>query len=513
MSEQASQQPAPVQAGDVSELDTSLVESLFLNEMLALQNPDHIFDLEGLLSPSISPVPAPAPAPMAIHGDINAGGPGSAANPGPSQDVFSGEMSNLSAAHPSMSMSAPVTDPQPQYQSVSVSASDASSALPPLGAPSPRRHPPQSRPAIDAAPTTQVAPSPKPSPNPVPLQPPDVQAQASQLVSQFATLAGKLGIALPPSVLNSLTVAAAANGNASDGPNSGAEAQVTGAVGQGAFAQQLERSARESIAAVAVGRKRGRLGGSGGGSGVASGPRSASPPLAPTSAAPSRRRKKPRLEDCETRLAQLRSENATLKHHLANITNKNRVVDEERAEAEARLGEMVREGASEDRVAPVLAKFSEAYSDYGNRRQEELNFHLDQLEKLAKPTTITKMTLWTMGQSDQFFYKPKRNPIAGILMRELDVTPAQGRKIVERRDRIRAVCENIRHCLVLMGKLNALCRHKQKVFHDRMTKCQEILTPVQVARLLVWVDTNADTLGAVCPGWGSERIQTKRTAP
>ena len=96
MSEQASQQPAPVQAGDVSELDTSLVESLFLNEMLALQNPDHIFDLEGLLSPSISPVPAPAPAPMAIHGDINAGGPGSAANPGPSQDVFSGEMSNLS---------------------------------------------------------------------------------------------------------------------------------------------------------------------------------------------------------------------------------------------------------------------------------------------------------------------------------------------------------------------------------------------------------------------------------
>ena len=106
MSEQASQQPAPVQAGDVSELDTSLVESLFLNEMLALQNPDHIFDLEGLLSPSISPVPAPAPAPMAIHGDINAGGPGSAANPGPSQDVFSGEMSNLSAAHPSMKTTA-----------------------------------------------------------------------------------------------------------------------------------------------------------------------------------------------------------------------------------------------------------------------------------------------------------------------------------------------------------------------------------------------------------------------
>ena len=130
---------------------------------------------------------------------------------------------------------------------------------------------------------------------------------------------------------------------------------------------------------------------------------------------------------------------------------------------------------------------------------------------LAAPTTITKMTLWTCGQSDQFFFKPKSHPIAGILMKELDITPVQGRKIVERRDKIRAVCDNIRQCLVLMGRLKSLCQHKQKVFRDRMTKCQEILNPLQVARLLVWVDNHADTLESVCPGWGSERM-SKRSA-
>lgn len=129
--------------------------------------------------------------------------------------------------------------------------------------------------------------------------------------------------------------------------------------------------------------------------------------------------------------------------------------------------------------------------------------------RLAAPTTITKMTLWTCGQSDQFFFKPKSNPIAGILMKELDITPVQGRKIVERRDKIREVCDNIRQCLVLMTKLKSLCEHKQKVFHDRMTKCQEILNPLQVAKLLVWVDNHADALESVCPGWGSERMSKR----
>jgi predicted DNA-binding helix-hairpin-helix protein len=129
--------------------------------------------------------------------------------------------------------------------------------------------------------------------------------------------------------------------------------------------------------------------------------------------------------------------------------------------------------------------------------------------RLVAPTTFTKMGLWTLGQNERFYTDPKRNPIAGILRKELGITPVQGRRILEQRQKIRNVCDNLKQCLVLLGKLQTLCEHKQKVFHDRMNKVQEILTPLQVVKLLLWVDEHSHLLESVCPGWGSERIRSK----
>jgi hypothetical protein len=118
------------------------------------------------------------------------------------------------------------------------------------------------------------------------------------------------------------------------------------------------------------------------------------------------------------------------------------------------------------------------------------------------PTDFTKLGLFALGRNE----KNKRNPIAGILSEELEITPNQGRKILEQRQKIRDLTDNLKECLRLLGKLKSICEHKQKVFSDRMSKCQEILTPLQVAKLLLWVDEHADVLESTCPGWGSERI-------
>lgn len=135
------------------------------------------------------------------------------------------------------------------------------------------------------------------------------------------------------------------------------------------------------------------------------------------------------------------------------------------------------------------------------------------LFRLVAPTTFTKMGLWTLGQNERFYTDPKRNPIAGILRKELAIKPEQGRKILEQRQQIRDVCDNLKQCLVLLGKLKGICEHKQKIFHDRMSKCQEILTPIQVVKLLLWVDDHSHLLESVCPGWGSERIPPKEQPP
>ena len=47
----------------------------------------------------------------------------------------------------------------------------------------------------------------------------------------------------------------------------------------------------------------------------------------------SKRRKKPRLSDCETKLAQLKAENEQLKRHLQNVSNKAHKFDKEKEEA------------------------------------------------------------------------------------------------------------------------------------------------------------------------------------
>lgn len=125
------------------------------------------------------------------------------------------------------------------------------------------------------------------------------------------------------------------------------------------------------------------------------------------------------------------------------------------------------------------------------------------------PTNFTKMGLWTLGQDST---NPKRNPIAGILQKELDITAQQGRKIIEQREKIQALCDNLKECLALLAKLKSLCEQKTSIFHHRMSKCREILTSKQVVKLIIWIHDNTGLLETVCPGWGTEHIQSKRSS-
>ena len=160
----------------------------------------------------------------------------------------------------------------------------------------------------------------------------------------------------------------------------------------------------------------------------------------------SRRRKKPRLQDCESKLAELQAENDMLKRHLANLSSQSHALDQERLIQEQRMRIMLEQGGSEDELDNAVKHFSDMYSDYGRRRHQELSFHLDQLTRLANPTNFTKLGLWTMGQQN----KNSRNSIAGILQKELGISVQQGKKILEQRKRIQHVCSNLKEvrCLV-----------------------------------------------------------------
>jgi hypothetical protein len=264
--------------------------------------------------------------------------------------------------------------------------------------------------------------------------------KARQLVDQFATLASRLGIDLPDTVLESLTAAAARNDpslvqqhptnamatkssaaynqsssfgkqnrasavmmmhqdeNSQNGNNSSDDSKHE-ELSVAPTVEELRKTAEEAIAAVTSYRKRSfehqdSAGSDGGGDSIDAGHNNNNN-MATTGAksssnkpAYSKRRKKPRLAECESKLAQLKAENEQLKRHLENVSNKAHKFDKEKEEAGKRITQLQHKNAGPQEMSAAVREFSDMYSDYGVNRQHELSFHLEQLQRYVECATV-----------------------------------------------------------------------------------------------------------------------------
>jgi hypothetical protein len=238
-----------------------------------------------------------------------------------------------------------------------------------------------------------------------PTSPTAEEKKRKKLISQFATLAGRLGITLPPQVFQKLT-GQVADANQREvastmtpvpdpipiaslpnvlppidtkppviEPQSemASEQQIVPSARQPVLLQQAQKSAVEAIAAVTSKR-------SNAGAGVSTAADNGDSPM-DSNKPYSKKRKKPRLSDCEQKLAELQSENMILKRHLDNIANRNARLDEDRMKAEKQMREMLQDNAPDSILDPIVKNFTDMYSDYGRKRHDELNFHLQQLQR------------------------------------------------------------------------------------------------------------------------------------
>lgn len=341
-----------------SSLDHALLESLFYNEMLLMDDPadEELLPAPDLSLPPVMAVPLTTTAATNPLANTTTTLP---TNP-PSNNNMNGSyvppVMN-GAAHtvlpPPLAPNRPALVPPPQQQWAAAPNQSTGMAVP--------QYPSNfSMPSATVTSTMSLMQQQQQQQQPSEVS----QERATLLVQQFATLASRLGISLPPNVLSSLTVAAAANESAQgalppavatcapDATVSHEPPQVTKAI---------EDTAQAAIAAVNESHNKRRKEGA--------------QPLY------SKRRKKPRLSDCEDKLAALKAENEMLKRHVRNVTKKAQAFDQERQRATEEMKRMLQQGAPPEMINPVIAKFSEMYSDYGRHRHEELTFHLDQLEK------------------------------------------------------------------------------------------------------------------------------------
>lgn len=436
-----------------SSIDHVLLESLFYNEMMLMDDPSSSLfsSLSSELSGTVDPGTIAEKALLRDFGVSEESQP-EAVHSLPGSSARSGSIDQTTTQTRSPAVSDPSIQQQQQLLKNRKSRGIRHRVTSVSSRPTPVGQPAASAPvqALSPPPAYQAATAPAG----------DREEKRNKLVSQFATLASRLGINLPPEVLDSLTNKQAACGNTGIDTstmmrNSSTDAPVgipsvpaakagfapaPGVAGTSAGTQQppavkqLESTAEAAIAAVAETSRKRSVPEVASSLGVEDATAATSRPTY------SKRRKKPRLQDCEEKLALLKSENELLKRHLSTLSNKSHKTDLERQELEQRMRRMLSDHAPQEEMDALVQKFSDYYSDYGKRRHQELAFHLDQLQRLANPTNVTKMGLWTLGQQSK---DQKQNPIVGILWKELGMTTQQGRKILEQRQRIKDVCMNL----------------------------------------------------------------------
>jgi hypothetical protein len=409
---------------DFETVDHTLLESLFYNEMMMMEESPSLL-LSVLAADGTPTVDANTMAEAALLGEFGVIGGSQHTRlhhtlPPQQQQQQEGLPPTTLSQQPSHqqqpSQQQPSLQQQQQQQQQQPSLQQHQQQQPP-GQPVPVAQPaaqpvpvPSSAPNVSiAAPAPNVptaASLPYAAPNPM-----DDAEKRKKLVSQFATLASRLGITLPEPFAQNFTPPSAPP----TAPSSPEEPprQV----------QEMQSTADAAIAVVSLKRDASNL-------------------ASNHAANANKRRKKPRLSDCERKLNDLKAENALLKRHLHNISNQSHKLAEEQRAAELQIRTLwSSDKTTEDELDAAVKNFTELYSDYGKRRHDELTFHLEQLGRLANPSNVTKMGLWTLGQESS---QRQKNPIAGLLQKELGITPQQGKKILEQRQKIRAVSSNLK---------------------------------------------------------------------
>ncbi|KAG6950004.1 hypothetical protein JG688_00014373 [Phytophthora aleatoria] len=217
-----------------------------------------------------------------------------------------------------------------------------------------------------------------------------------------------------------------------------------------------------------------------------------------------RRRKREHILGVEERCRQLERENMELRGQLKAGKEAIRQEEKEKNRVCEELEKMIQRGASEKELAEKIDNFKEQYSDYGHGRRSALSYHLHQIERLLLPTQVTKMCIWALRQDDSFWQDEEdETSLPVILAKELGLSEDQKKKIQQQRGSISLICENLKSALGLLAELKTEVTNKNSTLDMEMDKLQNILSPTQRAKFIVWVTNNQACMHLLNKLWRS----------
>jgi hypothetical protein len=219
-----------------------------------------------------------------------------------------------------------------------------------------------------------------------------------------------------------------------------------------------------------------------------------------------RKRKREKMEALQDEVQKLREWNRQLELKLKQIPENSEKEKVRKREIDEIAGLVANETSSEQEIRKRLHQYKEVYSDFGRDRKQAITFHLEQLKSLLLPNQVSKMTIWSLQQDDDFYDEQRNKTTFGggiwnLLCEELRLTEDQKRTLLSMRSEIRSQRKNVGECLRILKELEHRINENIASMGKQMSRIMSGTTPSQQARFLLWIENNQSAVQVLNNIW------------
>ncbi|KAH9262297.1 hypothetical protein BASA82_000654 [Batrachochytrium salamandrivorans] len=235
------------------------------------------------------------------------------------------------------------------------------------------------------------------------------------------------------------------------------------------------------------------------------------------SAAAAPAKKKNKAASLEDQVKQLEDENQALRLQLKVGKESGKHNEQDKADLLDKITTLLKHSTDahgEEALKAALKSYIVRFSDCSSDHAATVDNHVTQIRRLLAPTKMTRLTLWALNQDDEFF-KPTLTPndsLFSIMNNAMEATPDQLEHFKGYRANARGLVHKLRYTERACDDLIARLRRKNRALNEELHELQEILTPQQLANLLVWSNQNPELHLALKRTWEDESSRAANDA-
>lgn len=227
-----------------------------------------------------------------------------------------------------------------------------------------------------------------------------------------------------------------------------------------------------------------------------------------------KRKKVPKVSDLEAELAALEKENLELKLQLKLGIQTSERLSGYKKDILKKMKDLVERNASESEINSIVKEYVDKFSDYGKDRADCYQRHMKQLESLLTPSKVSKMCIWSLHQDDDFASSEEQEETLSLLRQKglntniwsivcdvIEATEDQKKKIKSHREDAKKVVTDLRFTLRECEDLKDKMEKKNSALSEEMRELRKILTPVQLAKFIIWVNENTTSMALLEKLW------------